>query len=256
MLVPRPIKNLVKNFLLAEAQLNYGDPSQTDDQTVEALGEFNLMGVEDGDRLILPKDRYTGSPTPIGIKVFEAPHKSGVPAVSYGVFRQKQRLKDTYRGMDKSEIGKILRSKRETGDKDVAITEQYDEGILFYTGDTTITLLREKWKSIVPHFRWIIHEVTFLGTPSTDLDTQVMNKGHCHYAQLHPWICAFPKTNFILVHWSLRYGREEVLEWFNKVCCVGLSCTNDRRQQRSYTSPRKLPNKNYGGVPRNVVLWL
>jgi len=229
MLVPRPIKNLVKNFLLAEAQLNYGDPSQTDDQTVEALGEFNLMGVEDGDRLILPKDRYTGSPTPIGIKVFEAPHKSGVPAVSYGVFRQKQRLKDTYRGMDKSEIGKILRSKRETGDKDVAITEQYDEGILFYTGDTTITLLREKWKSIVPHFRWIIHEVTFLGTPSTDLDTQVMNKGHCHYAQLHPWICAFPKTNFILVHWSLRYGREEVLEWFNK---------------------------NYGGVPRNVVLWL
>ena len=55
---------------------------------------------------------------------------------------------------------------------------------LTFTGDTTITLLREQWKKIVPHYRWIIHEVTFLGTPSTDLDTQVMSKGHCHYAQV------------------------------------------------------------------------
>ena len=133
-LVPGQIKSLVNNFLLAEAQLNYGDPSQTDEQTVEALGKFNLMGVQDGDRVMLPKDKYTGSPTPIGIKVFEAPHKSGVPAVSYGVFRQKQRLKEEYRGMDKSEIGNILRSKKEKGEKDVTITEQYDEGVLFYTG--------------------------------------------------------------------------------------------------------------------------
>ena len=125
---------MVNNFLLAEAQLNYGDPNQTNEQTVEALGEFNLMGVQDGDRVMLPKDNYSGSPVPIGIKVFEAPHKSGVPAVSYGVFRQKQRLKEAYRGMDKSEIGKVLRSKRAKGEKDVVITEQYDEGILFYTG--------------------------------------------------------------------------------------------------------------------------
>lgn len=131
--------------------------------------------------------------------------------------------------MSKSELGALLRTKRSSGSEEVSITESYDEGILFYTGDTKIDLLRERWKEICPRYKYIIHEVTFLGPPSSDLDSSAQAKGHTHYAQLHPWICAFPKTTFICVHWSLRYDREEVLDFFRK---------------------------NYGGVPKNVVLWL
>ena len=231
-LVPRPIEPLVNKFLLAEAQLNYGDASQTDEETITALGKFNVVGVDDGFRIMLPKDKYMGSPTPIGIQVFSAPHKEGVPACSYGVFRQKQRLKPEFQEMSKSEIGAFLREKRAAGsneDKDLSITESYDEGVIFYTGDTTITLLRERWKEILPNYKYIIHEVTFLGPPSSDLDASVRAKGHTHYAQLHPWILAFPQTTFICVHWSLRYSKEEILNWFDK---------------------------NYNGVPKNVVLWL
>ena len=39
---------------------------------------------QDGDEIPLPRDCYSGSPTPIGIQVFTAPHKDGIPAVSYG----------------------------------------------------------------------------------------------------------------------------------------------------------------------------
>ena len=231
MLVPERIKKLVHNFLVAEAQLNYGDETQTEEETLDALGGFNIVGTTDGSRIMLPKENYMGSPTPIGIKVFTAPHKEGVPAASYGVFRQKQRLKEEFQNMTKSELGTILRMKRSAGsdEKDLSITESYDEGIIFYTGDTTISLLRERWREICPKYRYIIHEVTFLGAPSSDLDSSSRAKGHTHYAQLHPWICAFPKTTFLLVHWSLRYDREEVLSFFNE---------------------------NYGGVPTNVVLWL
>ena len=231
MIVPERIKGLVERFLLAEAQLNYGDPSQTDEETIDALGQFNLLGATDGKRIMLPKDKYTGSPTPIGIQVFSAPHKQGVPANSYGIFREKQRLKEEYQGMSKSELGAVLRAKRSSSDdKEVSITESYDEGILFYTGDTTINLLRERWREICrKKYKYIIHEVTFLGPPSSDLDSSSRAKGHTHYAQLHPWILAFPSTTFLLVHWSLRYDREEVLSFFNM---------------------------NYGGVPSNVVLWL
>lgn len=231
LLVPQPIEKLVRKFLIAEAQLNYGDANQTDEETLEALGEFNLMATTDGCRVMLPKDRYTGSPVPIGVQVFTAPHKEGVPANSYGIFRQKQRLRKEYQGMSKSELGAILRTKRSDGndEKDMSITESYDEGVLFYTGDTTIALLQERWREICPRYKYIIHEVTFLGEPSTNLDSSVRAKGHTHYAQLHPWICAFPNTTFICVHWSLRYEREEVLDFFDK---------------------------NYGGVPKNVVLWL
>ena len=130
--------------LVSEAQLNYGDPNQSEEETIEALGEFNIVGTCDESRIMLSKDKYMGSPTPIGVKVFCAPHKQGVPANSYGIFREKQRLKEEYQGMSKSEIGAVLRTKR------VSITESYDEGILCYTGDTTIQLLRQRWKEICP----------------------------------------------------------------------------------------------------------
>ncbi|KAL3795539.1 hypothetical protein HJC23_009252 [Cyclotella cryptica] len=175
LMVPESIKQLVHNFLVSEAQLNYGDPTQTEQETLEALGGFNIMGVRDGMRVMLPKDKYSGSPTPLGIEIFAAPHKKGVPAVSYGIFRQKQRLKKEYQGMSNSELGVLLRAKRQAGgevmnEEDFQISENYDEGVLFYTGDTTISLLRERWRGILPKYKYIIHEVTFLGPPSSELD--------------------------------------------------------------------------------------
>ena len=66
---PRPITPLVERFLLAEAQLNYGDDGQTDEQTIAALGAFDLHPVEDGDEVLLPRSAYSGSPTPLGVQV-------------------------------------------------------------------------------------------------------------------------------------------------------------------------------------------
>jgi len=221
-MAPKSISSLVRRFLIAEAQLNYGDEKQTDEETIAALGDFDIDAVEDGDEILLPRSCYTGSPTPLGVQVFTAPHKDGVPAVSYGIYRAKTRLKDEYASLPKSELGGLIQN-------DVQITEPYNEGLLFYTGDTTITLLRERWREILPKYKHIIHEVTFLGQPSSKLDEASRKKGHTHYSQLHPWICAFPDTTFVCVHWSLRYSREDVLDFFDR---------------------------QYGGVPKNVVLWI
>lgn len=227
---PVDIAPLVQKFLLAEAQLNYGDPSQTDEETVAALGTFDIQPAHDGMELLLPKSSYTGSPTPIGIHVVTAPHKHGVPAVSYGLYRSKSRLKPKYANLPKSELGALLRN----SNNDITLTENYSEGIIFYTGDTTIRLLRERYEEILGptskyNYKYMIHEVTFLGMPSRELDESTERKGHTHYAQLHPWVCAFPETTFICVHWSLRYSKEDILAFFEE---------------------------QYGGVPKNVVLWV
>jgi len=207
---PKPITSLIRRFLLAEAQLNYGDEAQTDEETVEALGEFDILGVADADEILLQKgDGYTGSPTPIGIQVFEAPHKDTVPAVSYGIYRAKSRLKPEYASLPKNELGALLRD-------DVAITESYKEGMLFFSGDTTIDLLRGRHAEILPKYKCVIHECTFLGPPTDALDASSRRKGHTHYAQLHPFIAAFPQVTFVCVHWSLRYSNEEILEFFSK----------------------------------------
>ena len=187
-----------------------------------SMTSFDIDGVKDGDEILLPKSCYTGSPTPLGVQVFKAPHKDGVPAVSYGLYRSKNRLKEEFQSLPKSELGELIQ-------KDVKITESYNEGLLFYTGDTTIDLLRTRWEEILPKYRHVIHEVTFLGQPSSEMDNSSKQKGHTHYSLLHPWILAFPQVTFICVHWSLRYSREDVLDYFET---------------------------QYGGVPKNVVLWI
>ena len=59
---------------------------------------------------------YWGSPTPI--EVLNARHKEGVPAVSYGIFRQKQCLKVEYSGMNISALDAVLRANdRDRGDE-------------------------------------------------------------------------------------------------------------------------------------------
>ena len=120
--VPRAIDPLVRRFLIAEAQLNYGQ-AQSDAETEAFLG-LDLRPVDDGEAFLLEPDRYQGSPTPLGLEVFTAPHKKGVPSCSYGLFRRKSRLKSEYQGLDKRKLGALVR-------EDVAITEPYDQGVLF-----------------------------------------------------------------------------------------------------------------------------
>jgi ribonuclease Z len=229
--VPKAISKLVKRYLLAEAQLNYGNENQTDQETIDALGEYDITGVEDGDEITLPKSAYIGSPTPIGIEVFQATHKHGVPAVSYGIYRKKSRLKKEYSTLSKIELGQIIRNNSNSKDDvQIQITESYNDGLIFYTGDTTIELLRNRWKDILLKYKYIIHEVTFLEDESSvKLDLSSKQKGHTHYMQLHPFICSFPNTTFILVHWSLQYTKSDILNFFDV---------------------------QYGGVPSNIVLWI
>mmetsp|Transcript_32265 Transcript_32265/g.32623 ORF Transcript_32265/g.32623 Transcript_32265/m.32623 type:complete len:458 (-) Transcript_32265:333-1706(-) len=234
-LTPQKISKLVRHYLLSEAQLNYGDETQTEEQTIQALGgEFDIVGVQDGDEILLPKSSYSGSPTPIGIEVFHAPHKRGVPSVSYGIYTQKSKLKLEYSNLSKQEIGQLIRNnkKNDKNDRKLQLTELYNEGLLFYTGDTTIDLLRNRWKDILSKYKTIIHEVTFIaneGQSSSTLDTETKRKGHTHYIQLHPWICAFPDTTFVCVHWSLQYTKADIINFFQR---------------------------QYGGVPSNVILWI
>lgn len=55
---------------------------------------------------------------------------------------------------------------------------------LFFSGDTTIELLRSRHAEILPKYSTIIHEVTFLGPPTERLDEATRRKGHTHYAQV------------------------------------------------------------------------
>lgn len=218
-LLPAALEPLVRNFLHSAAVLNNGHP-QTLAETDMAIGKPDLHPCGGGDVIKLPRDCHTGKDG-LCIEVFSASHKS-MPAVSYGIFREKRKLKPEF-AQQSHRIAELLRNQ-----PDLVVTEEIRDRILFYSGDTTIDLL-EHYASEVLKYRYVIHECTFLGPPSSKLDHYAADRGHTHYAALHKFICSAPNTVFILVHWSLKYSREDITAFFED---------------------------QYGGVPRNVVLWI
>lgn len=218
-LLPEPLEPLVRSYLYAESVLNYGQP-QTEEENTSALGELDLVGVKDGDELALPKHAFSGK-RGLSVEVFRAPHKE-MPSVAYGLFRTGKRLKPEFADQQ-HRIGELMKA-----EPSLQVSETFKERTLFYSGDATIELLEARASEIL-QYSYVIHECTFLGKPSTELDEYAKKRGHTHYAQLHKFICSAPDTVFVLVHWSIRYSREDVVAFFEE---------------------------QYGGVPRNVVLWI
>lgn len=218
-LLPTALEPLVRTFLWAESQLNYGH-AQTPEENERAIGALDLTSVADGDVIELPKHATTGRGA-VHVEVFTAPHKD-MPAVSYGLFRVAKKLKPQY-AHEAHRIGELLRAS-----PGLEVTHAVRERLIFYSGDTTIELLHTRAEEVLA-YPYIIHEVTFLGPPSAELHEYARTRGHTHYAQLHPFISRAPNSIFILVHWSIRYSRADVEAFFKE---------------------------QYGGVPRNVVLWI
>lgn len=219
-LLPAPLEPLVRSFLYSESVLNYGQP-QSEADNEAALGALDLHAVSDGDVVGLPRHCYAGPMRGLSVQVFAAPHKN-MPAVAYGLFRYAKRLKPEY-AAQQHRIAELVRAS-----PGLEVSEKIKERLLFYSGDTTIGLLERSAEEVL-QYRHVVHECTFCGPPSAELDEYAAKRGHTHYAQLHPFISASPDTIWILVHWSIKYSRDDVEEFFRE---------------------------NYGGVPRNVVLWI
>jgi len=222
-ILPKNLEQLVRNFLYAENALNYGQ-SQTPQEIDHALGELDLLPVSGGQSFQLQRSAHLGPP--LSVEVFDTPHKPNVPTCSYGLYRTKKRLKPEYNNATQDFIKK---------NRDLA-TYLVKDYLLFYSGDTTIRLLESHHDGthILKNYKFIIHECTYLGAHHTDGDLDKITQrctdsGHTHYLQLHPIISAHPHITFILVHFSTKYSRSDVHNFFTS---------------------------NYGGVPPNVVLWI
>lgn len=211
--LPREIETLARRFVQAEAVLNLGR-HQSDDENDAALGALDFAPVAPGDDLDL-----SVASRDLGVRVYRATHKPGVPSVAYGLYRRKRRLKPEFAGASPE----YIKAHRED------CIQVYRDAMLFYSGDTTIDMILGN-PAILEEYPYVIHECTFLGDPDDpNLERTCAATGHTHYAQLFPLVCAHPATTFVLVHFSTRYTKQDVLGFFERA---------------------------YGGLPQNVVLWI
>jgi ribonuclease Z len=136
------------------------------------------------------------------IEVFKCYHT--VPTVGYGLIETKQKLKEEYKGMNGSEIGKL----RKEG---TCVTREENIPLIAYLCDTDNRALGCNPSLFT--YKAIIVECTFLYEEHAN---ETKERQHLHWQDLKPYVLEHPEIQFILMHFSQRYSDAEVQAFFDE----------------------------------------
>lgn len=136
------------------------------------------------------------------INVVECVHS--IKTVSYCFSIITNKLKSEYTSLPGKEIAVL----RKNG---VEITEEIIKKKFAFICDSSIQVLVNN--PIILTMPMIIIECTFL-YPEEE-ENSIATK-HIHWYHLKPYVIANPSTIFVLIHFSLRYKDQEIIEYFEK----------------------------------------
>lgn len=160
------------------------------------LQTHHIHGVRPGDTVPL---RRTVDFT---AEAFACDHT--VPCVGYVFKVQKQKLKQQYLGLAGVELKKL----REQG---VAITAPQSTPVFAFLGDTTAATLAAEPPWLRDGIPVVITECSFLWEEHRD---QAVKTKHTIWADLEPVVRRWPRTTFVLTHFSLRYNDDDIRRFF------------------------------------------
>ena len=198
--VPKEIALNIKNFI----ETSYILSSDVDFAGLNIKNEdlflnkyYTLIPVSHGDviEMILKNKKYF-------IEIIKCYHS--VPCVGYGFIEKRQKLKEEFKKFSGKEIGE-LRKKGEN------LYNEVEYPYFCFLGDTSKEILKE---SAITKYKTIMIECTFIN--DDDL-TQADKTFHMHFRYLEEYIRDNPEKTFILYHFSQRYSKNDLFEFFEKV---------------------------------------
>ena len=196
-LVPEELVPKCRAYVVAAMELNCCE--EFDENRLD----FRFIGVSHGQWL--PSSLRGGGQ--LEWEVFKMHH--GVPCVGFGLCRRTKKLRDEFRNVPGAELGRLRR-------EGVAIEEVARQEELMYCGDTNVSVL-EECPRILEYPRIII-ECTFLdifdGVTEEEIKERCERDGHILWSQLRPFVLANRQSQFILIHFSLRYTVVQIHEFF------------------------------------------
>lgn len=218
---PVEMKKALDDFLQAKTILNKGglvtadgptpvdedeDLDASDEPTLQAgtqkrhwLQTHKTHGIRAGDTVPL---RRTVDFT---AEAFHCDHQ--VPCLGY-VFRvNTQKLKQEYLGRKGAELKQL----RESG---VEITAPQSAPVFAFLGDTTAATLASEPQWLKDGIPVVITECSFLH--ETHREQSIKTK-HTIWQDLEKVIRKWPKTTFVLTHFSLRYSDEAIRQFFDEI---------------------------------------
>lgn len=209
--MPTACVRKAKSLIKAEVEMN-----GCCDYDEALAAPFELHGVKGGDSFtFLTTD--VGSKkrgTEYEVEVFDCVHS--VPCVGFGVSEKRQRLKEDYKSLPGKEIGALKKS-------GVEVSEAYTAPLFLFMGDTHASVFDTN--SRLFDYPVIITECTFpLDEPN--IQNRALRDGHTCWKDLEPHILAHPDTTFVLIHFSLRYSAEDIVNHFDGMRASGLKLSN------------------------------
>lgn len=167
-----------------------GQPSEIDHA-------YHVIEVENGKNfeLEIKGSNYT-------IEIIRCYHS--VMCTSYGLIENKQKLKKEYMGLKNEDIKKLKFD-------NVEITENISNPFFLYVGDTSKEILLDER---LQKYSTIMIECTFLN------DEEILRADetqHMHWKYLEEYVKTHNSITFILYHFSSRYKREYINDFFQKI---------------------------------------
>lgn len=197
---PSQISDYIKDFIESAYVLSSDCDIKTLDIKREDLYLYkfysgNSVNPNDNFEITIKNKKYT-------IEVVKCYHS--VPCVGYGFIEKRQKLKEEYKTLTGKEIGE-LRKKGEN----IYFEQQYP--FLLFLGDTSKEILKDE---NIKKYRTIMIECTFL---LEDDYSQAEKTFHIHWKDLEVYIRDNPNITFVLYHFSQRYKKKELIEFFSRI---------------------------------------
>lgn len=182
------MKEYVRNYIDAFYAMSKNNPKHN------AHTKYNLIGVHEDTRIEVKirNIKYI-------VEVIKCYHT--VPCVGYGFIEVRKRLKEEYKGKSQEELT-ILRKSGTDIQEEVEVPE------FCYLGDTTEQVFENP---VLKKYKTIMVECTFL---TDDMLEKAKHKKHMHIRNLEPIFEMNPETTFILYHFSNRYEKTEIHNFF------------------------------------------
>lgn len=190
---PVQITTLIDNYIQSMFKLS-------DSNSVTVAHGYEIIGV---DEFTPPVEIILGKQSHL-LEFFKCVHS--VPCIGYGVSIIKNKLKSEFQGLSGDKIKELKFS-------GIEITEKVIEPEFYFSGDTTHELFELDGGKKILSYPNIIIECSFI--LDEDL-SHAIEKKHMWWPNIKPYIQSNPNTNWILTHFSQKYKKEQVEEFFKQ----------------------------------------
>lgn len=186
--VPSPSKDSITTFVKTALVMS---TTQTDPRIIENI-KIVPMNIVDKLDMTIKNDKWQ-------IETFKCHHS--VPSIGYGFTQFRNRLKEEYQGMDKEKLNELAKQK-------VQLSELKPFPLFCVLGDTTHKVFNDLG---IFKYKTIIVECTFLLETEK---TKAKKDKHMHWDNLEPIIISHPDNHFILIHFSQKYTKKDIKDFF------------------------------------------